>query len=252
MLPAGSPLSTWLTWLETLHPTEIELGLDRVSAVLERLDLEPPEHVLLIAGTNGKGSSVAMTSALLQAAGLRVGAYTSPHIVDYNERIAILDGEGRRLAKRHDALAIAALRDLGVRAERLLGWCARSAGLPVCEEATPAEFAAAYRDPAPDAGPVAFDDAALAKEHRAAFRLARHACRQENRYASCDGAHDRAHDDTPPVKLCVQNTRIRRTGRPMLRTVRRSKRPFHRIFNIEHKLFAMLLNPIKVVQNAAT
>ena len=105
MLPAGSPLSAWLTWLETLHPTEIELGLDRVSAVLERLDLARPEHVLLVAGTNGKGSSVAMASALLHAAGLRVGAYTSPHIVDYNERIAILDGAGRRLANDEEIVA---------------------------------------------------------------------------------------------------------------------------------------------------
>ena len=98
MLPDGSPLPAWLTWLETLHPAEIELGLDRVQAVLERLDIDRPGHVLLIAGTNGKGSSVAMASALLHAAGLRVGAYTSPHIIDYNERIATFDEHGMRLA----------------------------------------------------------------------------------------------------------------------------------------------------------
>ncbi len=89
MLPAGAPLSDWLTWLETLSPTEIDLGLDRVHDVLGRLSLRQPAHVLLIAGTNGKGSSVAMTDALLRAAGLRVGAYTSPHVFDYNERIAV-------------------------------------------------------------------------------------------------------------------------------------------------------------------
>ena len=89
MLPAGAPLSDWLAWLETLSPTEIDLGLDRVHDVLGRLSLRQPEHVLLIAGTNGKGSSVAMSDALLRAAGLRVGAYTSPHIIDYNERIAV-------------------------------------------------------------------------------------------------------------------------------------------------------------------
>jgi dihydrofolate synthase/folylpolyglutamate synthase len=105
MLPAGSPLSAWLTWLETLHPDEIELGLERVQAVLERLDIERPEHVLIVAGTNGKGSSVAMASALLNAAGLRVGAYTSPHIVDYNERIVIFDGDGRRLATDEHIIA---------------------------------------------------------------------------------------------------------------------------------------------------
>ncbi len=89
MLPAGSPLPDWLTWLETLSPNEIDLGLDRVQAVLDRLDLALPKHVLLIAGTNGKGSSVAMADALLRAADYRVGAYTSPHIIDYNERIAV-------------------------------------------------------------------------------------------------------------------------------------------------------------------
>ena len=89
MLPAGSPLSTWLTWLETLSPVEIDLGLERVRAVLDRLDVRRPRHVLLIGGTNGKGSSVAMADALLRAAGMKVGTYTSPHIVAYNERIAV-------------------------------------------------------------------------------------------------------------------------------------------------------------------
>jgi dihydrofolate synthase/folylpolyglutamate synthase len=89
MLPAGSPLSDWLTWLETLSPKEIDLGLDRVQSVLENLSIEIPANVLLIAGTNGKGSSVAMTEALLCAAGYRIGAYTSPHIIRYNERIAV-------------------------------------------------------------------------------------------------------------------------------------------------------------------
>jgi dihydrofolate synthase/folylpolyglutamate synthase len=89
MLPAGSPLSDWLTWLETLSPKEIDLGLDRVQAVLQRLSIEIPANVLLIAGTNGKGSCVAMIEALLRAAGYRVGAYTSPHIIRYNERIVV-------------------------------------------------------------------------------------------------------------------------------------------------------------------
>ncbi len=92
MLPAGTPLSDWLTWLETLSPKEIDLGLERVHAVLERLSLSLPKHVLLIAGTNGKGSSVAMTTALLQAADYRVGAYTSPHVIEFNERI-VVNGE---------------------------------------------------------------------------------------------------------------------------------------------------------------
>ena len=98
-------MSAWLAWLETLHPDEIELGLERVQSVLERLHIERPEHVLIVAGTNGKGSSVAMASALLHAAGLRVGAYTSPHIIDYNERIAIFDSDGRRLARDEEIIA---------------------------------------------------------------------------------------------------------------------------------------------------
>jgi len=89
MLPPAAPLSDWLTWLETLSPSEINLGLERVQLMLERLHLPRPTQVLLIAGTNGKGSSVAMTDALLRASGQRVGAYTSPHISRYNERIVV-------------------------------------------------------------------------------------------------------------------------------------------------------------------
>ncbi len=91
MFPSGSPLSEWLAWLETLSPTEINLGLSRTQSVLKRLQLPLPSSVLLIAGTNGKGSSVAMTDALLRASGMRTGAYTSPHISRYNERI-VIDG----------------------------------------------------------------------------------------------------------------------------------------------------------------
>ncbi len=91
MRPSALPLSEWLAWLETLSPTEINLGLDRTQQVLERLDLPRPPHILLIAGTNGKGSSVAMTDALLRGSGFRTGAYTSPHINCFNERI-VVDG----------------------------------------------------------------------------------------------------------------------------------------------------------------
>ena len=89
MIAAGSSLSDWLKWLETLSPNEIELGLDRVRTVFDRLSPRQPEHVLLVAGTNGKGSSVAMLSSLLRASGRTIGVYTSPHISHYNERIAI-------------------------------------------------------------------------------------------------------------------------------------------------------------------
>ena len=85
-------LADWLARLEKFSPAEIVLGLERVHEVLDRLDITYPRHVFHVAGTNGKGSSVALTQALLQSAGQRVGAYTSPHILHYNERINV-DGE---------------------------------------------------------------------------------------------------------------------------------------------------------------
>ena len=84
-----STLDDWLPWLESLSPREIVLGLDRVQEVLERLDLGRPPVVINVAGTNGKGSSVAMLESLHRTAGIRTGCYTSPHLVRYNERIRI-------------------------------------------------------------------------------------------------------------------------------------------------------------------
>ena len=86
-------LDEWLSWQETLHPMNIELGLERVATVFQLLHAEPPSFpVITVAGTNGKGSSVAMLEAILLAAGYRVGTYTSPHLMIYNERVR-LDGE---------------------------------------------------------------------------------------------------------------------------------------------------------------
>jgi dihydrofolate synthase/folylpolyglutamate synthase len=83
-------LDQWLKWQEQLHPSTIELGLERVASVWQRLYPHPfPAKVITVAGTNGKGSSVAMLDAILRAAGYRVGAYTSPHLLRYNERIRI-------------------------------------------------------------------------------------------------------------------------------------------------------------------
>jgi len=89
---AACGLNDWLTWLETLSPAEIDLGLDRVLEVLDRLQPARPERVIHVAGTNGKGSSVAMLEALFLELDERVGTYTSPHISRYNERIRI-DGQ---------------------------------------------------------------------------------------------------------------------------------------------------------------
>ncbi|MDZ7809697.1 MAG: hypothetical protein U5L11_05450 [Arhodomonas sp.] len=80
----------WLAWLETLHPRAIDPGLERIATVAAGMDLERPDvPVITVAGTNGKGSTVAALVALADAAGLRVGAYTSPHVLEYNERISV-------------------------------------------------------------------------------------------------------------------------------------------------------------------
>ena len=70
-------LSDWLSWQETLHPNAIDLGLERVRVVAQRMQLLQPVCALItVGGTNGKGSTVAMLEAILRAAGYRVGAYT--------------------------------------------------------------------------------------------------------------------------------------------------------------------------------
>lgn len=94
-LPAGPPLDNaplceWLDFIALIHPREIELGLARASRVAKRLGLgKPAPCVITIAGTNGKGSSVKSLEAFLQRAGYKTGAYTSPHIVRFNERIRV-------------------------------------------------------------------------------------------------------------------------------------------------------------------
>ncbi|MDA1107346.1 MAG: bifunctional tetrahydrofolate synthase/dihydrofolate synthase [Proteobacteria bacterium] len=87
-------LADWLSWQETKHPRLIDLGLERVSSVLQRMGLaQPPHAVITVTGTNGKGSSVALLEAIYRAAGYRVGAYTSPHLLRYNERVRVLGEE---------------------------------------------------------------------------------------------------------------------------------------------------------------
>jgi dihydrofolate synthase / folylpolyglutamate synthase len=83
-------LQDWLTWQESLHPLTIDLGLERVAKVFHDLNSDyrkPP--TITVAGTNGKGSCIATLEAIYRAQGYRVGAYTSPHILKYNERIKI-------------------------------------------------------------------------------------------------------------------------------------------------------------------
>jgi dihydrofolate synthase/folylpolyglutamate synthase len=83
-------LDEWLAWQERLHPREIDLGLDRVHQVAEAMDrLVPSFPVITVAGTNGKGSSVTMLESVLVRGGYRVGSYTSPHLLRYNERVRL-------------------------------------------------------------------------------------------------------------------------------------------------------------------
>ncbi len=87
-------LADWLAWQETLHPSKIDLGLERLRRVLARLQWQPPTcPVITIGGTNGKGSSVALTSSILAQAGYRVGTFSSPHLRRYNERIHVATRE---------------------------------------------------------------------------------------------------------------------------------------------------------------
>ena len=88
---ASRALGDWLARIEQLHPKAIELGLERLRAVASRLSLRLPCAVITVGGTNGKGSTCAMLESILLAAGYRVGLYTSPHLVRFNER-ARLDG----------------------------------------------------------------------------------------------------------------------------------------------------------------
>ncbi len=89
--PPFETLSDWIAYVDRLHPKTIELGLDRVRAVARRMGLELASTVITVGGTNGKGSTCALLESILLHAGYRVGVYSSPHLIDFNER-ARLDG----------------------------------------------------------------------------------------------------------------------------------------------------------------
>ncbi|RPI59243.1 MAG: bifunctional folylpolyglutamate synthase/dihydrofolate synthase, partial [Lysobacterales bacterium] len=87
-LPRGATLDRWLAWFETVHPKRIDLRLDRFIAILDELRLRTPAYKLVtVAGTNGKGSCVAMLESIYWHAGYDVGTFTSPHLWRFNERI---------------------------------------------------------------------------------------------------------------------------------------------------------------------
>jgi dihydrofolate synthase / folylpolyglutamate synthase len=96
-------LEQWLDYQGQVHPQSIVLGLDRLRLVLGRLQWRQPQvPVIMVAGTNGKGSVSAYCAAIMTAAGYRVGTFTSPHLRDYRERIRICD----RLASAAELVAV--------------------------------------------------------------------------------------------------------------------------------------------------
>ena len=82
-------LADWLAHAERLHPKTIDMGLARVKTVADRMGLKFDCPIITVAGTNGKGSTCAMLEAILLEAGYRTGLYTSPHLVDFEERCRI-------------------------------------------------------------------------------------------------------------------------------------------------------------------
>ncbi len=83
-------LDSWLNWQQSLNPKAIELGLDRVRQVYQNLNLaKTANKVIIVAGTNGKGSTVAYYETWLKNSGYKVASYTSPHLIKYNERIKL-------------------------------------------------------------------------------------------------------------------------------------------------------------------
>jgi dihydrofolate synthase/folylpolyglutamate synthase len=91
-------LQGWLEYIERQHPSAIELGLERVAEVLARLGTKLDCPVIVVGGTNGKGSTCAMLEAVLHAGGYRTGLYTSPHLLRYNERVRIGGAEAEDAA----------------------------------------------------------------------------------------------------------------------------------------------------------
>lgn len=90
MTMSEKTLSDWLAHCERLHAKPIDLGLERVAAVRDALGLRFEVPVFTVAGTNGKGSTCAMLEAILTQAGFRVGVYSSPHLVHFEERLRVL------------------------------------------------------------------------------------------------------------------------------------------------------------------
>jgi dihydrofolate synthase/folylpolyglutamate synthase len=82
-------LKDWLGYIESIHPSTIDLTLERIKVVVERLNLDISFSIITVGGTNGKGSTCAILESIYKEAGYKVGCYTSPHFLHFNERIKI-------------------------------------------------------------------------------------------------------------------------------------------------------------------
>lgn len=105
---SGQTLDRWLAWFETVHPKRIDLRLDRFIAALDKLELRVPSYeVITVAGTNGKGSCVAMLESIYWHAGHDVAAFTSPHLWRFNERIRVngVDAADAELVAAFESIA---------------------------------------------------------------------------------------------------------------------------------------------------
>ncbi|CCQ12438.1 Dihydrofolate synthase [Pseudoalteromonas luteoviolacea B = ATCC 29581] len=95
----SSSLQDWLSYLEKIHPKTIDMGLERVAKVANALGyIDNPSKIILVAGTNGKGTTCRLLEALLLAQGYSVGTYASPHLVRYNERVRV---NGKELSDQY-------------------------------------------------------------------------------------------------------------------------------------------------------
>lgn len=110
MPPVSRSLDEWLQHVERQHPQAIALGLERVEAVRARMGLAFDCPVIIVGGTNGKGSTCALLEAILRAAGYKTGLYTSPHMLRYNERVRIAGAEAADEALAEGFAAVEAAR----------------------------------------------------------------------------------------------------------------------------------------------
>ncbi len=103
-------LADWLTRIFAIRSgPEIEMGLERIRPIFERMNVAPTCPVILVAGTNGKGSVCAYLDAILRSAGFHVARYTSPHIHLFNERVVVdgLEASDDQLVAAFDAVEVA-------------------------------------------------------------------------------------------------------------------------------------------------